>query len=269
MIITQKEFNLIKEKEEGQKFTLKVDFGLKEVQGIRQKDKAILVGAYSIDLKDKVKENFCYQIEKEGLTPIVFFSENTNRFYKLVPTGDWPTIALGSVPMHKLSSPKEDSYNKIRLLKPYGVVLDTCMGLGYTAILASKKAKKVITFERDNTVFAIAQINPASKELFSASNIEIRRKDINLAIGKLKKDHFDCIIHDPPTFKLSPELYSVAFYGQLLRVLKPGEKMFHYTPLYKIKQGYDFPSKVKNKLKEAGFKIITYSEEAGGFLCRK
>jgi len=269
MIITQKEFNFIKDKEEGENFNLKVDFGLREVEGIRQKDKAILALNYIIDLKDKVKENFCYQLTKEGLTPIAFFSESTNRFYKLVATSDWPTIALGSVPMHKLSSPKQDSYNKIRLLKPYGVVLDTCMGLGYTAILASKSAKKVIAFERDETVFEIARINPLSRELFSASNIEIRRKDINFEIKRLGNECFDCIIHDPPTFKLSPELYAVTFYKELLQVLKPEGKMFHYTPLYKIKRGYDFPSKVKTKLKEAGFKIITYSEEAGGFLCQK
>jgi len=82
----------------------------------------------------------------KDLEKISFFSEETNRFYKLIPTSDWPTITISSVPMHRLSSPKNDTENKINLLKPFGYVLDTCMGPGYTAILSARRAKKVITF---------------------------------------------------------------------------------------------------------------------------
>jgi hypothetical protein len=171
--------------------------------------------------------------------------------------------------MHKLSSPKADTEAKISLIKPFGVVLDTCMGPGYTAILASKKAKKIITFEKDLNIITLAQANPISAPLFKADNIEISYGDVFQEIKALKSNYFDCIIHDPPTLKMAPLLFSSDFYLSLKRVLKDRGRFFHYTPLYKIKQGYDFPAKVKVKLKKAGFKNIDYSSRAGGFLCQK
>ncbi|HIE35858.1 MAG TPA: hypothetical protein EYP89_01300 [Candidatus Omnitrophica bacterium] len=184
---------------------------------------------------------------------IALFSKKTNLFYKLMPTGDWPTICLGSVPMHKLPSPKKDTQRKIGFLRPYGVVLDTCAGLGYTAILSSSKVKKVITFEKDENVLFLVRLNPFSKGLFKAKNIELKEEDVIEGIKKFKGNYFDCILHDPPTFKLSPSLYSESFYIQLFRVLKIKGKLFHYTPLYKIKRGYDFPAKVKGNLKKSWF----------------
>jgi predicted methyltransferase len=143
------------------------------------------------------------------------------------------------------------------------------MGLGYTAILASQTGRKIITFEKDDNVFAIAQLNPLSARLFEAPNIEIKRNDITLGVKEFKDSYFDCIIHDPPTFKLAGELFSQDFYGQLMRILKGDGKLFHYTPLYKVKQGFDFPASVEKRLKKAGFKGIQYSQAAGGFFCRK
>ncbi len=198
-----------------------------------------------------------------------FFSRETNRFYKLILTSDWPTFSISSVPMHKLASPKKDTEAKIRALKPRGYVLDTCMGLGYTAIMASRLAEKVVTFERDDNVFILAKRNPFSEDLFKASNIDIRKEDVSMGIGFEKDSYFDCIIHDPPTFTLAGELFSQEFYSQLMRVLKKRGKLFHYTPLYKIRQGFNFPSKVKGRLQKCGFKSISYSKEACGLLCRK
>ncbi|UCC95976.1 MAG: hypothetical protein JSW40_04300, partial [Candidatus Omnitrophota bacterium] len=208
-------------------------------------------------------------IDKQGVRKMAFFSPATNRFYKLTPSSDWPTVSIGSVPMHKLSSPKKDTQNKINLLKPHGYVLDTCMGLGYTAILAAQTARRLLTFERDENIVFLAKLNPLSKPLFESPNIQIKEEDIGEAIKGVVGCSFDCIIHDPPTFKLSPQLYSLAFYEELLRVLKKRGRFFHYTPLYKVKRGFDFPARVKKKLQSAGFKIIEFSQESGGFLCRK
>ena len=269
MIITIGEFKAMQSLAPGEEKKISLDFGIKEVSIRRNGDIVIVDGTYEIDLKTKIKENFCYQLTKEGLEPVSYFSQNTNLYYKLIPTPDWPTIALGSVPMHRIKSPKQDTFNKINLLKPYGLVLDTCMGLGYTAIVAAKESEQVITFERDEVVYMIAQLNPYSKELFSSSNIEVRRQDIAEIISSFSDSYFDCIIHDPPTFKLSPELYSSNFYKELLRILKPKGKLFHYTPLYKIKRGYDFPSKIKEKVKESGFRNIIFSDKASGLLCQK
>jgi len=269
MIITKKEVDYIKKRSKNEPFPLMVDFGQKQVEVILKEDKAIFNGKIIFDLKEKIKDNFCYLLDNQGVRKVSFFSEETNKFYKLIPTSDWPTIGISSVPMHRLSSPKNDTKNKINLLKPFGYVLDTCMGPGYTAILAAKQAKKVITFEKDDNIYDLAQINPLSCELFSAENIEIRMADVNLAIRELRNNCFDCIIHDPPTFKLAGELFSQDFYCQLIRVLKPGKKIFHYTPLYKIKQGVDFPAQIEKRLKKAGFKQIKYSQLAVGFLCQK
>jgi len=269
MVITKKEFDAIKKHKEKEVFWLEVDFGLQKVRVSRGKTQALIEGEFSLNFREKVKDNRCYLLDNQGLRDISFFSSQTNRFYKLVPTADWPTISISSVPMHRLSSPKKDTQNKISLIKPYGEVLDTCMGLGYSAILASRTAARVITFEKDENVLAIAKINPFSQELFYSQNISIRSADIFLAIRNMEEQSFDCVVHDPPTFKLAGELYSEEFYSSIMQVLKTGGKFFHYTPLYKIKQGFDFPRTVGKRLKTAGFKQISYSKEASGFLCFK
>ena len=269
MIITRVEFEAIKKTNKGESFSLFLDFGLRKVEVKREGNQAIIDKTITLDLDQKLKDKFCYSLDSQGLRKVILFGEDTNKLYKLVPTKDWPTLAISSVPMHRLASPKEDSQNKINLINPYGLVLDTCMGLGYTAILASQKAPKIITFEKDDNVFTIAQINPLSARLFSSANIQIRRADITLGIRDFRDSYFDCIIHDPPTFKMAGELFSQDFYGSLMRVLRKDGKLFHYTPLYKIKQGFDFPASVEKRLKKAGFKKIAYSKEAGGFLCRK
>jgi len=268
MIITKNEFEAIKNNPKSS-FYQNVDFGTTKIKLIKQEQKAIFEDGVILNLNETVKDNFCYLIDDQGLRKIAFFSSITNKFYKLIPTKDWPTISISSTPMHRRDSPKSDSYNKIDLIRPYGEVLDTCMGLGYTAILASQKAKKIITYERDETVFMIAKMNPLSRGLFQPGNILIEKKDVNLAINEIKSYTFDCIIHDPPTFKISPELFSEQFYKEMFRVLKEKGKVFHYAPLYKVKQGFDFPKKIKEKLKKTGFKNISYSQRAGGFLCQK
>lgn len=269
MIITKKEWDFILKQQAGTCFKVKADFGLKEISACVAGETVTLENANVISIKEKIKENFCYLVTDNKIEPIAYFSDETNRFYKLTPTSDWPTISIGSVPMHKLSSPKKDTENKIKLIKPFGFMLDTCMGLGYSAILSSKSAINVITFEKDENVYAIARLNPFSEALFSSQNIEIRRQDVASGIKAFSEDRFDCIIHDPPTFKLAPELFTEGFYEELLRVLKKNGRLFHYTPLYKISQGYDFPSKIEKKLKKSGFKILEFKPEEGGIVCKK
>jgi predicted methyltransferase len=269
MILTKKEFEYIKKQRVGQQFLLKVDFGLREVKAVRWKEKVVFDEGLFFNAREKIKDKYCYLVNREGVKEVAFFSSQTNRFYKLMPTNDWPTISISSVPMHRRLSPRQDTQNKIDLIKPYGGVLDTCMGLGYTAIMASKTARTVITCEADENVVFMAGINPLSEELFSSSNIEIREFDVSLEIKKFDAGYFDCIIHDPPTFKMAPQLYTVNFYKDLFAVLKEGGKLFHYTPLYKVKAGFDFPSRIEKKLKAAGFKVDKFSKEACGFLCRR
>src|SRR3989338_4636651 len=112
---------------------------------------------------EAVKEKACYAVEDNQLKRVAFFSEETNLFYKLLPTKDWPTITLSSTPMHRFTfvSPKKDTESKIKEISPIkGNVLDTCCGLGYTAIMASQDADELLTFERDPNVLRIAEYNP-------------------------------------------------------------------------------------------------------------
>ncbi|MCF7916314.1 MAG: SAM-dependent methyltransferase [Candidatus Omnitrophica bacterium] len=268
MIITKNEWDQIKKQKPGDAFSLDIDFGIHKINVKRTKTSVIFADRFEVDIEYKVKDNFCYLVDKEGLTKVAFFSNQTKKLYKLVPTRDWPTISISSVPMHQLKSPKKDTEAKIKLIRPFGHVLDTCMGLGYTAILAKYYSQRVETFEKDKNVYKIAKINPLSKSLFNDHKIIIHQQDISKQIGKFN-NYFDCIIHDPPTFKLAPVLFSESFYFKLKSALKRGGKLFNYTPLYKIKSGYNFPAKIKGKLKKTGFRGIKFDQKALGIICQK
>lgn len=89
--------------------------------------------------------------------------------------------------MHRVGgiNPIEDAILKINAILPVkGRILDTCMGLGYIAIIASKKAREVITVEKDLNVIEIGRINPWSEELYSRKNIDIIEGDISKEIKK-------------------------------------------------------------------------------------
>jgi len=271
VVITKREFDGILRNREKGFFSLRVDFGLKEVKVEIREEKAILDGRFVLDLRNRLKPHFCYLLKKNKILPIAFFSKDTNRFYKLIPTKDWPSLAIGSVPMHKvkLSSPYQDTKEKIELLRPWGRVLDTCMGLGYTAILASPYSKEVITFEKDKNVLFLTKINPLSYQIFLDPKIKVKKADITKYIHRFPLGYFDCVICDPPTFKLAPSLYSVDFYYQLYRVLRKKGRLYHYLPLYRITQGYNFPSKIKRKLEEVGFRTKRFLPSKGHLLCIK
>ncbi len=173
------------------------------------------------------------------------------------------------MPIHRLSSALQDTKDKVDFLNPSGRVLDTCMGLGYTAILTAQRASQVITFEKDENVLFLAKLNPVSGALFSLPNIKIEKNDVVEGIKGFPPDYFDCILHNPPTFRLAPELYSHSFYRQLLRTLKIDGRLFHYTPFYKIRQGYNFAQKIAKNLKETGFRVLEISYQRRGILCQK
>lgn len=271
MIITAKIFRTIVNQKDGSKTSIPVNFGQNQALVEIKDGIAIIDSKFNIDLKVKIKDKFCYLIDEEGIRPLAFFSDQTQKFYKLIPTIDWPSFSISSTPMHQINcgTPKQDSLNKIKILKPKGVVLDTCMGLGYTAILAAKVSKFVYTFEIDENVCYLARLNPISNELFSRQNIEIKEVNVVEYIKKFRSNFFDCIIHDPPTFKLAPDLYSSKFYQELLRVLKPRGKVFHYTPFWGVKRGVDFPAKIRSKMKQVGFKIEGFFPKKAALLCRK
>lgn len=208
------------------------------------------------------------------VSEIKFYSEKTKKFYKLVKTKTWPTLEISGIHMHRIKhiDPKTDTKLKLRALgKIYGIVLDTCTGLGYTAILAAKKidVKKVISIEKDENVIEIAKQNPFSKELFENPKIELIVGDVFFEIKKFDDNYFNFIIHDPPRISIATELYSLEFYQQLFRVLKKGGRIFHYVGMPGIKQGKRYLQGVIRRLKSAGFLKIKKVDYALGLVLSK
>lgn len=266
-IITIKEAGKILGNKTGEvKITL--DLG-KSSTNVKIEGKFVIIGKDRIPIDDfkKVKEDKCYFVEKNSLNLLAFFSEESNLYYKLFPSNDWPTLTLSSAPMHRHThiSPREDTKLKIDEIEPVkGNVLDTCCGLGYTAIMAAKKANEVNVFERDEYVLEIAKMNPYSQEIFNNKKIRLYVKDVFMGIKEFKNQYFDRVIHDPPTYKLSPELYSESFYEDLYRVMKQGAILYHYAPNPHKTKGEEFHKKIMALLKKVGFKDIEHHEKSSG-----
>ncbi len=222
---------------------------------------------------ERLKENTIYTIEEEKVLAVELFSEKTNLYYKLRPTKDWPTLMLSSVPMHRFvsASPKESATRMVELIKPVkGKVLDTCGGLGYTAIIsANSGAGKVICYEIDESVLEMAKYNPYSKELFENEKIELRHESVLEGIKNLPNESFDRIIHDPPTMSFAKELYQKEFYDELFRVLKKGGKLYHYAPNPKKTKGAEFWKTIIKILTKSGFANADYVKTASGITAQK
>jgi len=212
--------------------------------------------------------------KEEKIKKIQFFSEDTQRLYQLFPTKTIPTLKISGVPMHRhiRIDPLEDTQTKINAARPSGLVLDTCTGLGYTAIYAAKlhRVDKIITIEKDENVAEIARLNEASAELFSSPKIERRMGDSSTEIIKFSNEYFDTIIHDPPTFTISPDLYTEKFYAEAYRVLKRGGKLWHYCPAPgKLKGDDKLRTRTMSRLQKAGFQKVLYDEASSGITASK
>lgn len=213
----------------------------------------------------------CFALENNQVRKILTFSEATRRHCGLMPTTGAPTLLLAGFPMHRIKGidPYKDTVNKIRAAQPQGQMLDTTMGLGYTAIQAARSAAHVITVELDPAVVEIARQNPWSRELFENPKIERRVGDSYELIETFEDETFHRVIHDPPTFKLAGELYSGAFYRQLYRVLKRGGRLFHYIGDLESTSGHRVMRGVIERLGQAGFTRISKRQDAFGVVAQK
>ena len=173
---------------------------------------------------------------------------------------DAPTIEISGIRMHvtKNMNPMQDTKKKIESILPLkGIGLDTCMGLGYTAIEASHHADFVFACEKDENVLEIAKLNPWSNELFNNKKINIIKGSSFEQVKVFKPNMFDFVIHDPPRLSLSTELYSQEFYNQIYRVLKQNGKLYHYIGNPGSKnRNMNLPANVAKRLQIAGFKKI-------------
>lgn len=213
----------------------------------------------------------CFALENSAIRKIQVFSETTNRHCSLMPTTGAPTLLLAGFPMHRIKGidPHKDTLAKIKVARPGGVVLDTSMGLGYTAIEAARAADRVITIELDPAVVEIAAQNPWSAELFSSRKIERRVGDSFDAVEAFADETFSCIIHDPPTIQLAGDLYSGGYYRELYRILKPRGRLFHYIGDLKSPSVSRVARGVIDRLSAAGFRSVTRRPEAFGVVAGK
>jgi len=210
-----------------------------------------------------------YFLEDEVLYKAQFFDEKTGKFYKLVVVEEEspPTVEISGIHMHRIknTNPLKDTEKKVFSIPIGGVGLDICTGLGYTAIMASKRCDKVITIEKDRNVLEIAKLNPWSTEVFTSNKIEVILSDAFYLLPALRKK-FDFIIHDPPRYSMAPELYSHDFYVSLYNALKKGGHMFHYTGKPEMKKGKKILKNIKIRLEKTGF-AVEWNEEALGYVC--
>ncbi|HRF50925.1 MAG TPA: hypothetical protein PLC98_25065 [Anaerolineales bacterium] len=211
-------------------------------------------------------ENGVFVVEDGGVRKVQAYSDLTDRAVSLYPTAGAPTMLVAGFPMHRIkdTDPWRDTQAKIKASAPTGRVLDTCTGLGYTAILAAEMAEHVTTVELDPACQEVARANPWSARLFDHPRITQLIGDIGELIATLPEAGFNRIIHDPPTFSLAGELYSGEFYRACWRVLRPGGRLFHYIGDPESRSGAQVTRGVVRRLQEAGFARVQPAPAAFG-----
>ena len=207
-----------------------------------------------------LKDRTIYYWDGSEFAPM---SRYAGSLIKLVPT-EWgaPTFEIDGIKMLPTSkeSPVADARRKVALVEPHGkVVLDTCGGLGYFAACCLEAgAARIHSFEKNADVLWLRTLNPWSPDPDAPADggrLRLAHADVSQAIAQIADASVDALLHDPPRFGIAGELYSLAFYGQLARVLRRGGRLFHYTGSpNRLTSGRDVPREVARRLQEAGFK---------------
>lgn len=219
---------------------------------------------------EEIKGDFVYAWDGKELWKVAVFEGG---LYRLRMMNGKPILEIDGLRMHLVKDFKDVfDYSKLVVQKlriqQSDVVLDTCMGLGYTAIAASKKADRVVTVELFPAVIAMAKWNPWSQELFERKRIEIIEEKSCVDYVKESPDgKFTKIIHDPPRFSKAGELYSRDFYTELRRISKPRALLFHYVgSLGKKKR--DIMNEVATRLEESGWEVLKKDKKLQGIIAK-
>jgi len=256
----------------GGEVAVSLDLGKSISKVIIKGDVVLFPDGQKLDLNSirKIEGETCFAVEDCKLFRIQMFSKKTMRTYKLVPTQAAPALSISGVRMHQTKdyNPLEDAKMKAAAIKPLKdrIVLDTCMGLGYSAIQAvSEGALHVTTVEEDDCVVELTKVNPWSSKLWNSSRINMIEGDVACIVAGFQDECFDRIIHDPPRIGMAGELYGGEFYRQLFRVMKPGGILFHYVG----RPGSNFRHKnimkgVIERLRNVGFTGIRKIEASQG-----
>lgn len=247
------------------------------------KEKVVIDGSYvsfrnkfwvKIDLLKDLYKDRVYEIVDDD--KIVELSIRGKHMYKLRPVAEdiAPTLEIDGIHMHRIVgiTPWEDSRRKVQALKIRrgDVVLDTCMGLGYTAIHALLMGAAIVyTIEIDENVIELARHNPWSRFLEDPRIVTLKG-DTTVLVNIFPVGTFDKIIHDPPRLtKRYGNLYSNNFYSRLCMLLKDKGYMFHYVGKPRTQKHSQIISKIGGRLKRSGFHQVYYVENAMGFVAEK
>lgn len=247
-------------------------------EGIEVEDNTLLATWEEISaIYSNKKKNNCYSLYDDGSKPSVIstVSKKTGFPASLFPPineSGAPTLVLGGKTMHRIvgdnMNPTIDTQNKLSSISMFkgAKVLDTCMGLGYTAILAAEKGGAVTTIEYDPASLELCYQNPWSQRLFDESlPIDIKMGDVCEIIKHFKDNSFNFIVHDPPALCLSKtDIYGQTFYRDLRRVLATKGTLFHYIGNPSSAESGKLYAGITARLREAGFtNISTYSKAFG------
>ncbi len=238
---------------------------------------SVKIGSCDVKCEDleSLKQGTVYELDPHSckLVPLEVF--RNGKFYKLKAVCEdcAPTLEISGIQMHRTVgiTPWKDSELKVRALGRIRgrKVLDICTGLGYTAIWELRLgAQRIVSIEVDDTVLEIARHNPWSKELESPY-IEIVLGDACEVLTVMPDSEFDLILHDPPRINIAGELYSLEFYKELYRVLRPGGKLFHYTGEPGKHTNVSYVKGIKSRLEKVGFIGIQWISRARGFIAHK
>lgn len=188
------------------------------------------------------------------------YDEGTGKFYKMVfvTSGKPPTVEISGIKMHVTEDgdPLLDTERKLRALgRVRGTVLDTCGGLGYSAIALAglPGVTGVVTVEKDANMIRLCEENPWSRELFDSEKITVVRGDVAEFVETLDDASFAAILHDPPRYALAPELYELSFYRHCHRVLWRNGRLYHYTGNPQKRRKNSLAERTAQRLKQAGF----------------
>lgn len=217
------------------------------------------------------KEDAAYFVSGDDVYQVAISGKH---FYKLVPTPGAPTLEIDGIRMHRTKemTPDEDTKRKLDKLRVNGgTVLDTCTGLGYTAIESMRRgALQVVTVELEPSVLLIARMNPWSRGLWEEPGVHMLLGDSFHVVKGLPGCCFDYVVHDPPRHGHAGHLYSGEFYRELWRLMRPGGRLFHYTgePGSRYRR-VDISRGVASRLRETGFVGVSYHEDVMGFTAVK
>ncbi len=253
-----------------------LDLGLTTAEVSLERDQVVFPNGQWLPWEDVEEiaqgESVCFVVEENQAVKIQRFSECLGRFYSLMPTDRAPTLLISGIPMHRIqgTTPDQDTWKKVRTIAPLtGRVLDTCTGLGYTAIEAARTAEEVVTIELDPVVLEVARLNPWSQGLFDNPRIQRIVGDSFEEIQSFEDGFFSRILHDPPTFSLAGELYSGECYRHLYRLLRRAGRLFHYIGDLESRSGRNVARGVVRRLQEAGFSHIVRKPGAFGVVAYK